>query len=540
MSSLNSQKVNLSTPRPELRSNERRIMNGAEILVKTAIGAGVEVCFANAGTTELPIVTALDKIPGIRAFLGLFEGVCTGAADGYGRMLDKPAMALLHLGPGFANGIANLHNTRRAKSPVLNVVGEHATWHRNADPPLAMDIEGLARTVSGWWKTSQSVQDITEDTVEAFTATRIGQVATLIVPHDYLLAECDKCQVKTPGIPFDPLDFDSIDKIVFLLRTFRKVALMLGGRGLRKSGLYAASRIREAIGCDLITVTLPGYMERGSGFPIVERVPYFPDQANVMLSRYEAVLFAGASEPVTFFGYPGVKSRILSDEQERMILCTDRQNVVEALECLADALTAPSNLTTGDHLIKKQPAIPTGELTAEKACLTLAAMQPENAVIVDESVSTGFSYFPPAAGLPGHSLMTVPGGSIGEGIPCATGAAIACPDRPVINLEADGSAMYTVQALWTQAREGLNVTTLICSNRSYRILQVELNRAGVTSYGSNARTLTELTNPPINWVKIAQGFGVPGVTVSTAEDLARELSKAFVEPGPHLIEMLLP
>jgi acetolactate synthase-1/2/3 large subunit len=283
-------------------------------------------------------------------------------------------------------------------------------------------------------------------------------------------------------------------------------------------------------------------MERGSGFPIVERVPYFPEQATAMLSGYDVVLFAGAPEPVTFFGYPGVRSRILSDEQKRITLCTDRQNVVEALEYLVDALSAPSHLITDDHLLKRQEksAIPTGELTAEKACLTLAAMQPENAIIVDESVSTGFSYFPPAAGLPAHTLMTVPGGSIGEGIPCATGAAIASPDRPVINLEADGSAMYTVQALWTQAREGLNVTTLICSNRSYRILQVELNRAGITSYGSNAQALTELKNPPIHWVKIAQGFGVPGVTVSTAEDLARELSNAFVEPGPHLIEMLLP
>ena len=517
-------------------------MNGAELLVKTLIGAGVEVCFANAGTTELPIVMALDKIPGIRAFLGLFEGVCTGAADGYGRMMDKPAMTLLHLGPGFANSIANLHNARRAKSPVLNVVGEHATWHRDVDPPLAMDIEGLARTVSKWWRTSKSVQDIASDTVEAFAAARIGQVATLIVPHNYQLAECDECQVKTPGVPFDPLDFDSIDKIAARLRALRKVALMLGGRGLRKSGLNAASRIREAIGCDLITVTIPGYMERGSGFPSVERVPYFPELATRMLSRYEAVLFAEAPEPVTFFGYPGVRSRILSDEQEKIVLCTDRQNIVEALECLADALNAPSKLTKNDQLLKRQgqPAIPAGELTAEKACLTMAAMQPENAIIVDESVSTGFSYFPSATGLPPHTLMTVPGGSIGEGIPCATGAAIASPDRPVINLEADGSAMYTVQALWTQAREGLNVTTLICSNRSYRILQVELNRAGITSYGSNAQALTELKDPPIHWVKIAQGFGVPGVTVSTAEELAREISKALVEPGPHLIEMLLP
>ena len=517
-------------------------MNGAELLVRTAVEAGVEVCFANAGTTELPIVRALDTMPGIKAFLGLFEGVCTGAADGYGRMLDKPAMALLHLGPGFANGIANLHNARRGKSPVLNVVGEHATWHRDADPPLAMDIESLVRTVSGWWRTNHSATDIAVDIADAVTATRLGQVATLIMPNDYQLTECDDHGVKTRGEVFDPLDPDSIKAVASRLRTIHKVALMLGGRALRKPGLDIAARIRKKIGCDLFTQTLPGYMERGPGLPTVEQVPYFPEQAMAVMSRYELVLFAGAAEPVTFFGYPGVRSRILADEQERMFLCTDRQNVVEALEYLADALGAPSHITIDDHLLtrQQQPAMPKGELTAEKACLITAAMQPENAIIVDESVSTGFLYSASPAGLPAHTLMTVAGGSIGGGIPCATGAAIACPDRPVVNLEADGSAMYTVQALWTQAREGLNVTTLICSNRSYRILQVELTRAGITSYGPNAKALTELTKPPIDWVRLAQGFGVPGVTVSTAEDLTRELGKALAEPGPHLIEMLLP
>jgi acetolactate synthase-1/2/3 large subunit len=517
-------------------------MNGAELLVRTAVGVGVEVCFANPGTTELPVVAALDKALGIRAFLGLFEGVCTGAADGYGRMLDKPAMVLLHLGPGFANGIANLHNARRAKSPVLNVVGEHATWHRDEDPPLAMDIESLARTVSGWWRTSKSAPDIPSDIADAVTATRLGQVATLIVPHDYQLTECDGDKVKELGSPFEPLEPGSIESAASRLRTFHKVALLLGGRALRKPALNAAARIRKKLGCDLLAPTLPGYMECGPGLPIVGRIPYFPEQAVDMISHYDVVLFAGAPEPVTFFGYPGVRSRILADEQQRIILCTDRQNVVEALGSLADALGAPSHLTHDDNLLTKpkRPEIPGGELTAEKACLTLAAMQPENSIIVDEAVTTGFFYFSPLFVLPAYTLMTVSGGSIGQGIPCATGAAIACPDRPVIDLQVDGSALYTVQALWTQAREGLNVTTLICSNRSYRILQVELSRSGIAPDGPNARALTELTKPPIDWVRIAQGFGVPGVSVSTAEDLARELNKALTEPGPHLIEMLLP
>ena len=453
-------------------------MNGAELLVKTAVGLGVEVCFANPGTTEIPIVTALDSTPGVRAFLGLFEGVCTGAADGYARMLDKPAMTLLHLGPGFANGIANLHNARRANAPLLNVIGEHASWHRDFDPPLAMDIEGLAKTVSGWWRTCRSAQTLEKDSVDAVAAARLGQVATLIVPNDYQLAQCEGGHVNRLAIPFDPIEPRSIEGVASRLRHLRKTALLLGGRALRKPGLDAAVRIKRAIGCDLFAPTLPGYMEHGSGLPLVERVPYFPEQATAVFSRYEVVLLAGAPEPVTFFGYPGVRSQILSEGQGKIILCTDRQDVVQALEYLADDLGASGHPMVSDNVFSKlqRPSLPSGELTAEKACLTLAALQPENAVLIDEGITTRFAYLPLSAGLPPHSILTVAGGSIGYGIPCATGAAIACPDRPVIGLQADGSALYTVQALWTQAREGLNVTTLICSNRSYRILQMELHR----------------------------------------------------------------
>ena len=517
-------------------------MNGADLLVKTAVLSGVEICFANPGTTEMPIVTAFESTPEIKVYLGLFEGVCTGAADGYGRMLDKPAMTLLHLGPGFANGIANLHNARRARSPVVNLVGEHATWHRNSDPPLAMDIESLAGTVSGWWRTSRSVQDLATDVDASVTAARLGQVATLIVPHDFQLAECEDRPTLTCATPFDPIDPRSIEAAASRLQTFPKVALMLGGRALRKTSLDAVSRIRKWIGCDLFCQLLPGYIDRGIGLPPVERIPYFPDQANALLSRYGAVLFAGTAEPVAFFGYPGGRSRILNDEQEKIILCTDRQDVVKALEYLADALGASPNLSSGNNGSTKirRPTLPEGSLTAEKACLTLAALQPENAIIVDEAVSSGLFYDPLTVGLPPHTALPGSGGSIGLGIPCATGAAIACPDRPVINFQADGSALYTIQALWTQAREGLNVTTLICSNRSYRILQAQLTLAGIASGGLKTRALTELTRPAIDWVKTAEGFGVPATTVSTAETLAQELSKALAEPGPHLVEMLLP
>jgi acetolactate synthase I/II/III large subunit len=516
-------------------------VNGAELLVSTLVEMGIDVCFANPGTTEMPIVMALDSTPGIRAYLGLFEGVCTGAADGYGRMLDKPAVTLLHLGPGFANGIANLHNARRAQSPLMNVVGEHATWHRDVDPPLAMDIESLVKTVSAWYRTNASAQNLAAEVVGAVASARLGQVSTLIVPHDHQLAPCHVQPANVPPVPFDPLDPDLIEAAAIRLRKSHKAALLLGGRGLRKSSLAAAARIKKATGCDLFAPTLPGYLERGAGLPLVQRIPYFPEQAMSTLSRYDVVLLVAAHEPVTFFGYPGVRSRILSDQQQKIILCSNRQNVLEALESLSNALGASAHPSAGDPVFAglKRPSSPQGQLTPEKVWLTLGALQPEDAIIVDEAISSGFLDASLMSALPPHCLLTVSGGSIGQGIPCASGAAIACPERPVINLEADGSGLYTVQGLWTQAREGLNVTTLICSNRSYRILQMELNRAGIASRGPNAHVLTELTNPALGWVEIARGFGVPGVVVSSAENLGRELGKALAEPGPHLIEMLL-
>jgi len=516
-------------------------MNGAEILTKTAVRSGIEICFANAGTTEMPIVMAFDSEPGIKSILGLFEGVCTGAADGYGRMLDKPAMALLHLGPGFANGIANLHNARRAKTPLFTLIGEHATWHRAADAPLAMNIEALASTVSGWYKTSESPATLSQDLAEAIGASMYGQISSLIVPSDHQWAECDSSRIAIPRFSFDPIDPDSTKKAIQLLRTHHKTGLIMGGRALRQRSLHAAARIKAVTGCDLLTNAFPAYMERGTALPDVTRIPYFPDPALELLSKYEAVVLVDTNEPVTFFGYEGFGSYLLNENQRRVQIATDRQSAAEALEYLADALNAPSSVNDSIGILAetKRPGTPQGELTPEKICLALAALQPEDAIIVDEGLTTSFAYYPLTAGLPPHSFLTIAGGSIGYGMPCAVGAAIACPQRPVINVQADGSALYTVQALWTEAREVLNVTTLICSNRSYNILKIELARAGITSIGPNASSLIDLDRPAINWVKLAEGMGVPAVSVDSKEGLAYEFQKALSEAGPHLIEMKL-
>jgi len=515
-------------------------MNGAEALLKTIEAAGIDVCFANGGTTEMAMILAFDSITGIRPMLGLFEGVCSGAADGYGRLREKPALCLLHLGPGLANGVANLHNAKRARTPLLNVIGEHASWHLEANAPLAMDIECLCRTFSGWQRTVRSVETIARDTADAIEACLRGQIASLIVPSDHQWAEF---RGNIPAVKYpapDPPDRRVIESAAKLLKSSDRTALIMNGRALRRRGLEAAGRIKAAVGCDLFCINFPAYVDRGAGTVPVARVPYFPEPAAAVLAPYRAVVLAGTDQPVNFFGYEGQWSNPVARDVPRLRIDADSQDAAEALEALADDLGAPGRdalqtIVAGYSV----PDVPAGKLTPEKACLTLAALQPEGAIIMDEGLTAGMSYFPLGATLAPHSYFMLTGGAIGPGMPSATGASAACPDRPVINLQADGSALYTVQSLWTQAQSKMNVTTLICSNRSYNIINVELQRAGITSANPRVRAFTDLGNPPIDWPSLSRGLGVPGVAVDTAEDLARELKKALEEPGPHLIEMIL-
>jgi acetolactate synthase-1/2/3 large subunit len=511
-------------------------MNGAECVIKAAKDSGVEVCFANPGTTELPLVVALDTVEGIRPVLGLFEGVCTGAADGYARMLQKPAMVLLHLGPGLANGIANLHNAKRAHSRIVTVVGEHSTWHRPFDPPLAMDIESLAKSVSGWNRTCSSSDLLGQDMADAIEATEIGQIATLIVPFDLQTKKCGDSMVIPHTQEKRSIGKDTVKSAAALLRGSKKAALVLGNNYIGRKELMVAASIKQACGCDLITENFPAHIERGAGLPDVSRIAYLPEMAIDMLSKYEVFVFIGAKEPVSFFGYEGIPANFLKEEQRKIHLSKHNQDLLEVLNALADELDAPKILNPDILTSLKRPEIPTGNLDSGKICSIIAALQPEGAIVVEEAITTGLMYYPITSSVSPFSLLTLTGGSLGQGAPCAVGAAIACPDRPVINFQADGAGMYTLQALWTEAREGLNVTTLICSNRSYDILKVEYGRLGV-SPGKCGSHLTNLAG--IDWVNLGKGMGVPSVKVTTAEDLAKELGKALNEQGPNLIQMVM-
>jgi acetolactate synthase-1/2/3 large subunit len=515
-----------------------KTMNGAEILLKTAAQAGVKVCFTNPGTTELPLVAAFNKIPGIRPVLGLFEGCCAGAADGYGRMTGNPAMTLFHLGPGLGNAVANLHNARRARTPVFNVIGDHATWHQEADAPLTMDIASLAATVSGWTRTAISADSLSQDTAEALTAARQGMGATLILPQDIQWTDIPVPCIESVAANPEKIDEHRIHTTAAALNKGEKCLLLLGGDALREKGLQHAARISKAVGCDLLSETFPAHMERGGGLPALARIPYVPEFAFKQLHQYKVIILAGAREPVAFFGYRDGTSRLTDDTQEILFLSESTGSAALALEHLAETVNAPP-YRGGQAGNIGTPVLPRGPLDGKKVSLVLAALQPENAIIVDESITSAVGYYKYTASSPRFSLLTLTGGAIGMGLPCSIGAALACPDRPVIDFQADGSAMYTIQALWTQARENLNITTLLCANRSYKILEAEFQRAESRPADQSALSLMTLNRPDIGWVEISQGLGVPACAVDTAEELSDALTKALTEPGPHLIQMNL-
>jgi acetolactate synthase I/II/III large subunit len=516
-------------------------MNNAEFIIQYAVKAGIDVCFANPGTTEMPLVNALDKVAGMRAVLGLFEGVCTGAADGYARMAGKPAMTLLHLGPGFGNGIANLHNARRAKVPMFNVVGEHASWHLPFDPLLAMDISALAGSVSDWHRTVKTSKNFGPDTKEAVARALNGQIATLIAPNDFQWAECvETIDYAGPIVSDDDhsgVDEKWIGRAAAMLGREKGCALILGGRALSEKGLMMAARIKTRTGCDLFYDTFPARLEQGAGYPDIHRIPYLPEMALEALKPYENILCLGTRAPVAFFGYEGLPSIFVRDDQQCLVMERGDKAALDALFMLTDALNAPDEPDSRVLSVPMRPDIPSGRLDGVKAGVLLAALQPENAIVVEEAITNSLAYHALINTCPRFTLLALTGGSIGQGPPSATGAAIACPDRPVIDFQADGSAMYTIQSLWTQARENLNVTTLICSNRSYDILKLEMARSGNLSPGVDANRMTDLSG--IDWVKLGQSHGVPSVSVDTCEDMVLAMEKAMAEAGPHLIELVL-
>jgi acetolactate synthase-1/2/3 large subunit len=514
-------------------------MNGAESLVHTLTGQGVDICFANPGTSEMHFLKALEN-PRMKSVLCLFEGVCTGAADGYYRMKGTPASTLLHLGPGLANGLANIHNAKRASSGMVNIVGEHSASHLKYDPPLTSDIEGLARPLSHWVRRVDSARSVSWDvsTAIAKASELPGQIATLILPGDaswqeaggQLAAKADTPKAKAP-------DAARVEHIARVLRSGEPALIILAGQATRGQALQLAGRVKAATGARLATQFFTSRIERGAGRVTLERIPYAVPQALEFLKGFKHIITVETTEPIAFFSYPDKPSLLKASGTSVHALVEQGEDSIIAFEMLVDALGAKDNAAVLQQRAEAVP--PSGKLAPASIAAALAAAMPEHCILVDESLTTGRETMGLTVGAAPHDLINNMGGSIGYATPVATGAALACPDRRVFCMVGDGSAMYTIQSLWTQARESLNITTIIFANNSYAILKAEYANMGAGAPGPQALAMIDIDRPSINWVSMANSMGVLATSVDTAEGFYQAMVDSTRAAGPTLIEVRL-
>ena len=513
---------------------------GAEALVRTLIAGGVSTCFANPGTSEMHFVAALDRIPGIRCVLGLQENTVTGMADGYFRITRRPAATLLHCGPGYANGIANLHNARRAGSGALNIVGDHAIPHVRYDSPLTSDVDALVGATSDWHAFGTEPSRIGADAARglAEAGAAYGRIASLVLPAD--VSWTSGGQTGTPQDPVapGPPSPAAIDKAAQALRSGKEVLILLGTPAVVADLHPLLAGVARGTGASLMGSATISAQPRGRGMLDLRSIPYPVDDAVRELAPYEVLILVNCPPPTGFFLYPGRPSLMQRPDADVITLTREDQDAAAGLRALADALDiGPAAIPETEGRIA--PA--SGPMTPEGLAATVARLLPTDAIIVNEALTLGggFSAVMPHAAP--CDWLTVTGGAIGGGIPLATGAAIGAqdmgrPDRRVVTLQADGSAAYTVQGLWTQAREGLPVTTLLLNNRSYAILMGEYAKVGAQP-GPTARDMMSLDRPALDWVAIAQGFGVGAESVETVEDLEAALARALALDGPSLIDV---
>jgi acetolactate synthase-1/2/3 large subunit len=517
------------------------MMNGADLLCDVLLANDVDVCFANPGTSEMHFVAALDRKPQMRCVLGLFEGVVTGAADGYARMAGKPAATLLHLGPGLANGLANLHNARRARTPIVNIVGDHAAYHLQYDAPLTSDIESLARPMSQWVGRVSGVSDIRAKAEAAYVAAmREPGVATLILPADAAWGEAKSetpLRVALPPRPY--VSLDALRTAAAALKSDGKTAIILGGDAMRAPALDMAGRISAATGATLFTQRAARW-ERGAGRVAPLAVPYPIDLAIAAFKPFSTVILIGGRTPVGFFAYPGKPGDLLPEGCAVIDLAGVEHDLHKALDALAGEVGASAMKAAGiGDYTAGGLAMPTGPLTPDAMSVMIARAVPENVIVCEEILTSIGRLAALAPTMAPHDYLPLTGGSIGIGIPLATGAAVACPGRKVVSLQADGSGMYTVQGLWTQARERLNVLTIVASNRGYAILKGEMRNVGINEFGSNARRMLDIDDPALDWCALAKGMGIEAARAETCEDFAEKIAYGLRQSGPFLIEAIL-
>lgn len=515
-------------------------MNGAQALFKALTDAGIDTCFANPGTSEMQLVYEIGRTKDARAILCLEENVVTGAADGYGRMAGRPAFTLLHVGSGFANGMANLHNAGRANTAIVNIVGANATFHQPNFPEhefINGNIVDIARVVSHWAHQAKSASDLAVLGALAARYSRIGsgKICTVVAPTN-----CHWDPAIAPPAPDAPMQpprvsAETIQDVKALLINGKKTAIALGSHALFGDGLELAGCIAEKTGIDLLAETTPARLARGEGRVPVKKIPYLPDEAMPALQKYEQLILVGALPPVATFAYKGKPVTKLPPGCQVTAMATVEHDITLALRDLAKAVGAAPKATVREK--RSAGAPPTGALTDAAIGQSLAVLLPENAILVTDCPTSEAALFSGTEGARAHDYLVGDcGAAIGAGLPVGLGAAVASPDRKTVVLQGDGSGMYTPQTLWTMAREKADVTVVLLKNDSYEILDLELARVRVGEPNDKMLSLLRLNNPSLDWVKIAEGQGVPATRATTAEEFHKQFDAAMRTKGPHLIE----
>jgi acetolactate synthase-1/2/3 large subunit len=515
------------------------IVNGAEALLQTLVASGVDICFANPGTSEMQLVSAIGQTDEMRPVLCLFEGVVSGAADGYARMADKPAATLLHLGSGFSNSLANMHNARRAGSPVVNIVGDHADYHLQFDAPLTSNLPGIVRWGSHWTEVANSPDELSAGGARAVQASLRGngQIATLIAPANHAWDVASEAAAALPRPEPLLVREDRIERIAEAIRSEKKTCLMLGGKALREDNLAKLGAIAEAHNVTLMCATFPTRLQRGAGRAPVQRLPYFAEQAAEALEPFEQLILLGVAAPVSFFAYPEKESWLTPEHCELLTLAEPAEDADSTVAGLAKALGISKDAETLHQ--RQVHEVTDDSLNPLTIGQIMSNEMPEHAIVSDEGATCGLAMFLSTEQAPAHDWLTLTGGAIGQGLPVALGAALACPDRKVIALQADGSAMYTIQSLWSMARENADVTVILLNNKSYAILNIELARVGAGEPNAKTLSMLDLSNPDMDFASIARGLGIRATQARSSSEFQTQFAEAMKTPGPCLIEAIL-
>jgi len=510
-------------------------MNGSECLVGTLINHGVDLLFTNPGTSEVGLLAEIGSSEQIRAVPVLFEGIAAGAADGYFRMTGRPAATMLHVGPGLANAWSALHNAAKARSGVVNIVGQLSEAHLELESPLKSDILALATSVSDVVRYPLSTARVGIDAKAAADAAKRGKVATLVMAND--VGWCDGAELATPPEAQDADTHGALDPAAMTaLKQGPRTLLLLGGLALDVGAQRDAAAIASATGCSVMIEWASARCERGGDLPSWARIPYPVDEAVRALVAYDTIVLCGATEPIAFFNYCNSPSRLAAPSTRVIDLHPEGADERPALSAARRALASDPARPCHPPAARYTYGAPK---SPDPVSAAIAAALPQDAIIVNEAITSASDLFAASAAAPRHTWLDNLGGSIGFALPVSIGAAIGAPDRRVITLCGDGSTMYSPQGLWTIAREELDITVLVFANQAYKILVSELVRTSDTNLDDQAVSLLQLNNPEIRWTELAHSLGVASTRVSSCDQLKSALMSAFGTKGPRLIEVAI-